>query len=327
MSMSQSYARIHQPDLNTSAASFRCDAATIHLVLDWWKRNPARQTHSTVAETERQRIWNLCDLDMGENLVNDCRPFHLLAFINSQPRIKKNNTRKRWNTTIQQPFNEAETLGLIVKNPFRGLSFGEGDEGRDWTDEELSIVLEAANQPFSELIIGLRLSGLRPHEGCDLNWPQIRVALGNIKIDKHKGSWRPKAVPRIVPLNDPLIDLFNEIKKRNHPGGRVFRNTKKKPWTREHADSTFRRLRQKSSALPEDLVLHGCRHTFATNAINNDVSVMKLMQILGHADIRTTQAAHVHLAAEKTDHLTAPMNQAVKGVKLRAKRPEYTPAL
>jgi integrase len=312
--------RAHRPDLAKSDNTFRCDTATVRMVLDWWQQNPARQTHSRVADAERRRVWGICDAAMGDNLVNDCRPFHLLALINDQPRIKKNNTRRRWNSTIQQPFNEAELLGLIVKNPFRGVSFPEGDQGRDWTDDELSAILNGANEPFAELVIGLRLSGLRPFEGCDLSWPQIRFDLGNIKIDKHKSSWRTKA-PRIVPLNDPLIELLQSIQKRGYPGARVFRNTKHRPWTREHADSTFRRLRDRLG-LPEDLKLHGCRHTFGTGAIINDVSVMKLMEILGHADIRTTQR-YVHLV-NKTDHLTQSMNQAVNGVKLR-KATEYTP--
>lgn len=311
----------YQPDASVEPSDpFRCDAATVAHVLNWWERNPARSIHSQVAETEKKRIWRICCASMGHSLCNDCRPFHLLALINAQPRIKKNNTRSRWNTTIQQPFNEAERLGLIVKNPFRGLSFPEGDEGRDWTDEELSMILNGANQPFSELVIGLRLSGLRPLEGCDLSWPHIRFDLSNIKIDEHKSRWRTNA-PRIVPLNDPLIDLFNSIRQRAYPGIRVFRNTKKKPWTRDHADATLLRLRKKLG-LPDDLKLHGCRHTFGTNAIMNDVGVMKLMEILGHTDIRTTQR-YVHLA-KKTDHLTASMNQAVKGVKLQ-KKEQYTP--
>ena len=317
-------AHFDEPEPAASAASFRCEAATVHLVLDWWRQNPSRENNSQVSEDERQRIWTLCDEDMGGCLVNERRPFHLLAFINSQHRVKANNTKRRWNTTIQQPFNEAELLGLIVKNPFRGLSFGAGNEGRDWTEEELSIILAAANQPFSELIIGLRLSGLRPLEGCDLQWPQIRSEAGNMRIDRHKSYWRT-GEPRMVPLNEPLIELFNSIKQRSHPGGRVFRNTKGKPWSREHADSTLLRLRKKLG-LPEDIKLHGCRHTFGTNAIINDVSVMKLMEILGHTDIRTTQR-YVHLA-KKTEHLTTSMNQAVKGVKLRdkpAKAAEYTP--
>ena len=303
-----------------STGTFRCDRATIRQVLDWWEQNPARETISPVAEAERRRIWGLLRDEMGDCLVLERRPFHLLAFINKQARVKKKNTRRRWNTTIQQPFNEAERLGLIIKNPFRGVSFPKGDEGRDWTEDELAKVLEEANQPFGELVIGLRLSGLRPHEGCDLTWRQIRFDLGNIRIDKHKTRHVTHA-PRIVPLNDPLIQLFSVIRQRGHSTGAVFLNTKKRPWTRQHADSTFRRLREQVG-LPSDLKLHGCRHSFITGAILNDVGVAYLMQIAGHSDIRTTQR-YVHLT-DKTDHLNAPMNQAVKGLNI-VKAKEYTP--
>lgn len=311
--MSQQSLRAFTPDaVNTSDDSFRCDQATIAKVLDWWEQNPARVTTSEVAETERKRIWSLLRVAMGACLVLDRRPFHLDAFIRSQLNVEANNTRRRWNTTIQQPFNEAELQGLIIKNPFRGLSYPEGDEGRDWTDDELHEVLTHASRAFCELVIGMRLSSLRPLEACELGWRQISFDRGDIKFDNHKSRYRTKT-PAYVPLNQPLIDLLNEIKARHHSSDRVFLTTKRLPWTREYADCAFRRLRDKLG-LPADLKLHGCRHTFATGAIMNDVGVMHLQQIMRHRDIRTTQK-YVHLA-NKTDHLAPSMNQAVSGLNL-----------
>lgn len=306
-----------------STGTFRCDTATVAQVVDWWEANPSRVTDSDVAESERKRIWNLLRLDMGQCLVLERRPFHLDAFIRTQPKIRKNATRRRWNTTVQQAFNEAELQGLILKNPFRGLTYPEGDKGRDWTDDETKIVLETASDAFAELIIGMRLSSLRPGEACLLCWHHVQLDRREIKLgkDEHKSRRRTKA-PALIPMNEPLIELLLSIKARNKSASRVFLTPKEMPWTRSHADATFRLLRDRL-ALPSDLKLHGCRHTFATAAIMNDVGVMHLQQILRHADVRTTQR-YVHLAA-KTDHLLSSMNKAVEGVKIVKKATEYTP--
>ena len=303
-----------------SAGTFRCDQATVRQVIHWWQHNPARPIRSKTAEAERCRKWEICVEFLGNELVDNCEPYDLLDLINAQENVTKDNTRKGWSTTIQKPFNEAEKLRLITKNPFRGVSFKDLSQGRDWTDEELAKVLDESSQAFGELVIGMRLSGLRPHEACDLGWRQIRFDHGNIRIDNHKMRYRTKA-PRYVPLNDPLITLFNMIKARNIPSDRVFLSPRRRPWTRPHADSTFLRLRDRIG-LPDDLKLHGCRHTFITGAIMNDVGVAYLMQIAGHSDIRTTQR-YVHVA-DKTSHLNGAMNQAVKGLNI-VPATEYTP--
>jgi len=319
--------RAFQPDQDTTQ-SFRDDGATIRQVLDWYEQDQSRPTirRSPGAEAERRRIWRVCRESLGSSLTINCKPFHLLNLINAQRDVKSDWTRKRWNNTIQRPFNRAERLGLIVKNPFRGLSFPDGEQGRDWTPEELSQVLRGANRQFRLLIIGLRLSGLRPDEGCELQWPHILPSLGMIKIEDHKTRYITKSA-RCVPLNAPMIKLFAWIKRQKLPGKYaskyVFLNTKGKPWTRTHADSSFRRLR-KRLGLAEDLKLHGCRHTFGTNAIINGVDVAELMQLLGHLDIRTTQR-YVHLAG-KVDHLAVSMDKAVQTKpRLRPKAVEIAP--
>ncbi len=315
--------RIHEPDFQTAdpADPFRCDDATVSQVLDWFELDTSRSIGTPTVEKECRRNRRICRESLGKFLVRDCRPFHLLALINAQPRIKSDWTRRRWNSSLQAPFKRAEDLGLIVKNPFRGLSFPAGDEGRDWTDEEFVKIIEAANEPFGELILGLRLSGMRPLEGCGLQWPHIRFDAGDIRFHDHKTRHHTKA-DRCFPLNDPLIALFNRIKARNHPGGHVFRNTKNRRWIRSHADSNFRRLRERLG-LPDDVVLHGCRHTFGTQAIMAGLDIAIVAQLLGHSSLETTKR-YVHLV-NKVDHLAGAMNQAVSTLKVRTVKLDANP--
>jgi integrase len=332
--------RAHRPDdeettpQQSDAGSFRCDQATIAQVLDWWEHNPKRKHESPTAEKERRRLYGLMRAEMGAVLVLSCQPFVLDNFIRADrrpkedrigPDIKSNWTLRRWNSTLQQPFNNAELQGLIIKNPFRGNSYPEGDDGRDWTDDELREVLENASDAFAELVIGMRLSSLRPLEACELDKRQIERDARRIKLTDTKGcklKKKKKHKAEYVPISDPLLQLFDDILARNRPGPRLFLTPKGRPWTRPHADSTFLRLRDKIG-LPDDLKLHGCRHTFATHAIMNDVSLPYLQQILRHSSSRTTER-YVHLV-DKTDLLVPAANRAVQGMEKIIRATEYTP--
>lgn len=292
----------------------QCTTVTVRQVLDWYESSP-RANKSPVGEAERRRIWGLLKSHMGDRATIDCKPVDLMTFINHQDNLKSDWSRKRWNATCQRPFNFAERLQLIPKNPFRGLSFPEGDEGRDWTDEEYAKILRWAAPPFRCFVVALRYSGLRPGEARELEWGHIRIEDGAIVIEKHKTRYKTKK-PRYVPLNDVLVKMFLLLRRRNPTAKFVFLNSKGRPWTRSMADRTLSRIREKAG-LPDDVKLHGARHTFATRALMNGVQVASLAEILGHAKFTTTQR-YVHMA-NKVDHLAESMRKAVQK-KPKAKR-------
>lgn len=290
---------------------------TVRQILDWYEDSP-RPTKSQMAEVERRRNWAEFKSKHGARLVTDCKPFDLLNWINAQPRVKSDWTRRRLNATIQAPFNFAEKMQLIVKNPFRGCSFPGGENGRDWTRDEYFALLKAASNVYRRLIVFLRFSGLRPEEACELQWPHVRFEAGSIIFSKHKTRHHTNA-PRAVPLNSSLVKLLGWLKRNNPPGTKnVFLNSFGRPLKRTMATTTLRRLRRKVG-LPEDVKLHGARHTFGTNAAINGVEIAALMEILGHRRLATTER-YLHVAG-KTDHLKESMEKAVISPKPKAAEP------
>lgn len=284
------------------------DRPTVRQILQWYEADTSRPIHSVVAETERRRLWKICQMKLGDRFVHEAKPFDLLQLINSQPEVSSDWTRKRWNATIQRPFNQAEKLQLIPKNPFRGLTFHEGEEGRDWTDQEYGLILAYASPHFRRLVIGLRFSGLRPGEARGLVWSNIRPEQGAIVLDKHKTRHKTKKA-RCIPLNAVIVKFLAWLKRHNPPGTKhVFLNSFGRPWTLSMVCRTLDRIREKTG-LAEDVKLHGARHTFATNALMNGVQLGALAEILGHARFATTQR-YVHMT-NKVDHLAESMTQAV----------------
>lgn len=297
-----------EPDDDTAASPTpsRSAAPTVRSVIDWFAEFNPKPSRSPVADTEQRRVWALFVDTHGHKLVRDCKGFELVEFIASQPGIKSNWTRKRWNATLQKCFNKAAKLGMIDSNPFRGVSFPDGVEGRDWTDAEYRAMLRNTSPCFRRVLVGIRFSGMRPGEVREVEWPEVRESLSALVIGAEKT--KTKATRRI-PFNHVLLKLVLWLKRRAPLGtGPVFLNSRGDQWTISAFVSRINRLRE-AAHLPDDVKLHGGRHLFATRAILNGIDIAVLAQLLGHKSISTTQR-YIHLA-NKTDHLGAAMEAAI----------------
>ena len=140
--------------------------------------------------------------------------------------------------------------------------------------------------------------GLRVTELCDLKKDDIRVDSGIIHI-KGKGQ-KVRYVPiGPIPLKN-LIDYIDNVRpdlaKSNPKVKEVFlsRNSKKltrmmiwillKKWT-EHAN------------IKKDISPHTLRHSFATHLLEGGADLRSVQEMLGHADITTTEI-YTHLDKE-----------------------------
>jgi integrase len=302
--------KIHVPDqapeANAPPPHFS-DDPTVSQVLDWHQDNPSRKINSEVAEKERRRIWQLLRAALGDQPISRCKPFQALNFINAQAGLQSDWSRKRWNGSIQGPFNAALKLQWIARNPFRGLSFPRGKRGRDWTDQEYVRMLRASPPPFRAVLLVLRYSGMRPGEGREMQNTEVNLEKKKIVLEKHKMRYLTgKARP--VPLHGRLSRLLERLRKRKPEGAKhLLLNSFGQPWTCQAVTKRLRRLR-KSLGLPDDLKLHGLRHTFITRALMLGVDQPSLMEIVGHEQAATMKG-YTHLA-DKVDHLSEAMAKA-----------------
>lgn len=280
----------------------------IREVIDWYEQQIINSTTSVKAAKERQRLWSLFKKTDGDKLLTECRPFVLYGWLNQHGARKAAWTRRRWSVTIQRPFNLAARLGLIDKNPFVGVSLPQGNQGRDWTDEEFRLVLRAAPAHIRRFVVFLRFSGARPGEARGLQWANIVPSAQTIVLAKHKTYHITKQVRRI-PFNSVIVKLFSWI-RRNKKGISkfVFLTSYANAWRMRTLTQRFAQIRERAGLGP-DVKLHGARHTFATRAIINGVDLATLAELLGHRSVATTQR-YVHLVNKKS-HLNAAMEKAI----------------
>lgn len=307
--------RIFQPDQSPQPGQ----SPTVQDVVDWFL---SRKTSTNkTALTEIRRILRLFIAKFGPVSVEKMTGADLVEFVEGFPDVRKLNTVARWYRTIKQPFNVSERMGITKFNPFKMVAIPKGDRGRDLSPSEFRALLRLTTPIFRRVLIFLRYSGARPGELRELLWTHIVWTQTGATIVKklHKTSaTQATPKPRKIYLPAPLVKLLLWLKKRSKSEF-VFVNKFGGPWQIGTLCTRLRKLRQKAQFGP-DVKLYGCRHMFATQCVLTGIDPATLQQLMGHANIATTQI-YIHLAGQD-EHLADAVEKAFRGRKDRSPSPE-----
>ena len=158
-----------------------------------------------------------------------------------------------------------------------------------WRDRAILELLYATGMRASELT-DLRITALELDEG-------FATVFG-------KG-----AKERIVPIGDParraveryLRDV-RPLMDRGEGAGRVFLNARGRPLRRESVWSIVKKAARRAG-ITQRVSPHTLRHSFATHLLEGGADLVVVQELLGHADISTTQIyTHVDRAYLKDVH-------------------------
>ena len=140
--------------------------------------------------------------------------------------------------------------------------------------------------------------GLRASEAIGLELSELDLE-GGILRARGKGSKE-----RIVPIGGKAIDALTVYLERGRPQlvgirpeRRVFVNLRGGGLTRQGLYKIVRR-HARTAGLEHRMSPHTLRHTFATHLLTGGCDLRSLQEMLGHADIATTQI-YTHLSAER----------------------------
>jgi integrase/recombinase XerD len=138
--------------------------------------------------------------------------------------------------------------------------------------------------------------GLRASEAIALELSQLDVEAGILRA-RGKGSKE-----RIVPVGSKAIDALRAYLERGRPRlvglrdePRVFVNLRGGGLSRQGLYKIVQR-HARSAGLDRRMSPHTLRHTFATHLLAGGCDLRSLQEMLGHADIGTTQI-YTHLSA------------------------------
>ncbi|MFH1650292.1 MAG: site-specific tyrosine recombinase/integron integrase [Candidatus Woesearchaeota archaeon] len=166
------------------------------------------------------------------------------------------------------------------------------------TQEETGRLLEAAKNQKSKLLLELLYaSGIRVSELVNLKADDIDLNQGVIKVRSGKGQ-----KDRITILSKGLV-----TKVRDH----VAKNQSKylfgeKPMSSRNVQEIIKRAAA-SAGIRKKVTPHTLRHSFATHLLESGTDVRIIQELLGHANLSTTQI-YTHVSTESIRKVISPFD-------------------
>jgi integrase/recombinase XerC len=165
------------------------------------------------------------------------------------------------------------------------------DVGPPPTDDPVEAALAQRDTAVLEILYG---SGLRVAEVCGLRPVDIDLDRARLTV------WGKGAKQRTVPLSPPSVDALRQwldagravLVDADTPAEAVFVNRRAHPLT----PRDVRRILDRRAAGPAHP--HALRHTFATHLLDGGADLRAVQELLGHADLATTQL-YTHVSRER----------------------------
>ena len=165
------------------------------------------------------------------------------------------------------------------------------DDGPPPTDDPVEAALAQRDRAVLEILYG---SGLRVAEACGLRPVDIDLPRSRVTV------WGKGSKQRTVPLSAPAVDALRQwldqgravLVDADTPDDVVFVNRRAHPLT----PRDVRRILDRRAAGPAHP--HALRHTFATHLLDGGADLRAVQELLGHADLATTQL-YTHVSRER----------------------------
>lgn len=225
-------------------------------------------------------------------------------------------------------YARAMDRGEVAVNPTAGLRLPAVRGGRDRivSPEEAARLLEALPAGDRPIWATAMYAGLRRGELQALRWGDVDLAAGVIRVER---SWDAKVGPvapkstkgrRKVPiaavLRDPLVEHRIQA---GEPAAEtlVFGRSAVSPF--QPGTITGRADTAWKAAGLERVILHECRHTFASLMIAAGVNIKALSTYMGHGNIGITLDRYGHLMPGNEDEAAGLLDAYLERANTRAR--------
>jgi integrase/recombinase XerC len=231
-----------------------------------------------------------------------------LAYLTTRRYARRSIARAA--SSLRRYFAWLRRIGVIAEDPARSLSAPKGDARLPHVlhADELHTLLDEPPAPTAhdpsptrtrddavlELLYG---SGLRVAELCSLDCGDVAIEARTITV------WGKGGRQRRVPMSTPAADATRAWLDDGRPamagqaertgaGDALFFNQRGGRLT----PRDVRRILDRRSATPTHP--HALRHTFATHLLDGGADLRAVQELLGHADLATTQI-YTHVSRER----------------------------
>jgi integrase len=182
----------------------------------------------------------------------------------------------RWcgyRVSLEKPGRESAGAGAVIPEPVyqRAIAVAKGD--------------------LRGLLVFLWNTGCRPSEATRLTAADVNWESGTITLRQHKTRRRGKGRPRVVYLSPAAVEVLT-AQREQYPVGLLFPNRRGGQWRDKALAQAVWRIAKK---IGHRVTAYGCRHTYATRALEKGLPDTHVAALLGHGSTRMIHKHYAHL--------------------------------
>ena len=258
---------------------------------------------------------------VGEIALKDLATYHIQKTLDSMDGsyslfIKVYNV-------IHGALEKAVELGMIPKNPCKGVAFPKDDRKDVWAltkEEQQRFIAALDGEYYRTMLLTYLYTGMRAGECIPLQWKDVDLSKRTIRVNKkailhhdfskHSAKHelqdfcKTKSSKRTVAITAGLAAILaehkEEMKKRAAALGLewsedslVFWNTRNKVVQYGNLKESLNKIYRKAGI--KNATMHTLRHTYATRCFEAGVELKAIADQLGHASPKTSYELYIHL--------------------------------
>jgi integrase len=233
-------------------------------------------------------VWN-------DRFVDEIKPSDVHTIIFESMAGTSSYTKRGLLKIVKRVFNIAMEEGLIVRNPAVGIRVRCAEANQAVLNKnEIEILLSEARKTehrfFPHWTLAL-LTGMRSGELYSLRWTDVDLVTGKINISKawtrYNGEGPTKtAKNRIYPISNECRKFLEDVKVSFSPNSEF---VLPRLWEWEQGDQAKILKNFCEEIGITQIKFHDLRATFITQMLNNGAPLSKVMAIVGHSSLKTTQ--------------------------------------
>ena len=289
-------------------------------VAEQWYQRKAEDIQPTTLKRSYQPLYDRITAHFGGRYIREIKPMDVQQFLATIISYSQKSVNNHL-SIVKQIFDHAVIIGAIESNPATAVKVPKGlkKNKRDMiTASQMQAIEANISYPvFGLLAFFLLYTGCRRGEALALKWADIDFPNKLIHITKsayynsNEAKFKaPKtdAGTRQIILLDKLATQLQQCENRT---GFVFSVTSGQQALKE-SQATKGWNRYVKAIGIDGVTPHMLRHTYASLLYEAGVDVKSAQDLLGHADISTTQNIYTHITKTKKEKTADKLNDYFK---------------